>query len=263
MKREPEPATAEFSNSIDKTLSVIDCISRSESTFNTIQKELNLPKATLHRILQSLERYEYIEKLEPSGKYRLGIKFVFYGESVKAQQSMATIAEEYLKQLSLQTGEASSLTVLYQEHCMSLATCRGEDSALTSNLLPFPGLNCSASGKLFLSTRTEEELKAFFANQELQKLTPHTITTYQAIKQEQKKILESGISYDNEENEYGLYCMSVPLYNHTGPIHANIGITAPKSRLFMKNVSDIEAAVRAAAKAISEALTKAKCECPY
>ena len=263
MDKRSETTVSEFSNSIDKTLSVIDCIFQCESTFNTIQKKLNLPKATLHRILQSLEKYEYIEKTDPSGKYRLGLKFVYYGESVKSQQTLPTIAEGYLKKLALSTGESSSLTVLYQEHCMSLVMCHGEESALTSNLLPFPSLNCSASGKLFLSTRTDEELKAYFTNQTIRKLTLNTITTYKEFKEEQKKILEGGISFDDEENEYGLYCMSVPLYNHTGQINANIGITAPKSRLLIKNISDIENEVRKTGKIISDILTKTKCECPY
>ncbi len=263
MTQETKQKQKEFSNSIDKTLSVIDCIFQKEGTFIEIQNRLNLPKATLHRILQSLEKYELIEKVTPADTYRLGLKFIYYSEAVKARISLSSLAEKYLKELAASTGESSSLTVLYQNRCMSLSGFPGEQSALTSNLLPFPSLNCSASGKLFLSTWNDAKLKDFFSNPDIKKLTHNTITTFDAFKQEQKKILEKGMAYDDEENEYGLYCMCAPLQNHTGRINATIGITAPKSRLFMKDVASIETQVRTAASKISDVLIKTKCECPY
>lgn len=254
---------AEFSNSIDKTLSVIDCIFEEEGTFNDIQKKLNLPKATLHRILQSLESHDLIEKVTPGDTYRLGLKFIYYSEMVKKRLSLPSLAEGFLKALASDIGENTSLTVLYQQHCMSLIQCSGEDSALTSNLLPFPALNTCSSGKLFLSRWDDSSLRSFFSKHDLAKPTHNTIVTFEDFKTEQKRILENGISYDDEENEYGLFCMSVPLYNHRGPINANIGITAPKSRLMMKDTESIEEKLRNTAKTISDILVKIKFESPF
>lgn len=259
----PDAKNKEFSNSIDKTLSVIDCIFEEESTFIDIQKKLNLPKATLHRILQSLEKYELIEKIPPTDCYRLGLKFIYYSEAVKTRLSIPSIAQPFLQSLSSALGETTGLSVLYQNHCMSLVSFRGEESALTSNLLPFPTLNCSAAGKLFLSTWTDEELRQYFADSDLKKLTYNTITTYEEFKEEQVRILEEGLAYDDEENEYGLFCISVPLFNHTGQINANIGITAPKSRLFTQDVDAITLQLKDTAREISDVLIKTKCVCPY
>lgn len=259
----PDTKNKEFSNSIDKTLGVIDCIFEEEGTFIDIQKKLNLPKATLHRILQSLEKYELIEKIPSTDCYRLGLKFIYYSEAVKTRLSIPSIAQPYLQALASSIREATALSVLYEDHCMSLVSCRGEDSALTSNLLPFPTLNCSASGKLFLATRSDKELKEYFAGGNLKKLTYNTIVTYEAFKEEQAKILEKGLAYDDEENEYGLFCISAPLFNHTGQINANIGITAPKSRLFTQDVDAIISQLKDTAREISDILIKTKCVCPY
>lgn len=253
----------EFSNSIDKTLSVIDCIFEEEGTFIDIQKKLNLPKATLHRILQSLEKYGLIEKVAPTDHYRLGLKFIYYSEAVKTRLSIPSIAQPFLQSLSASIGESAGLTVLFQEHCLSLASCRGEESALTSNLLPFPTLNCCSAGKLFLSSWSDEQLTEYFSNAHLKKLTHNTIITYDDFKKEQAKILKNGFSCDDEENEYGLFCLSVPLFNHTGQINANIGITAPKSRLFTKDVDAIILQLKDTAREISYVLIKTKCVCPY
>ncbi len=259
----PDTKTKEFSNSIDKTLSVIDCIFEEESTFIDIQKKLNLPKATLHRILQSLEKYELIEKVPSTGCYRLGLKFIYYSEAVKTRLSIPSIAQPFLQSLASTIGEATGLSVLYQNHCLSLVSCRGEESALTSNLLPFPMLYCSAAGKLFLSTWPDEKLKQYFENPDLKKLTYNTIITYEDFKKEQVQILEKGLAYDDEENEYGLFCISVPLFNHTGQINANIGITAPKSRLFTQDVDAITTQLKDTAREISDVLIRTKCVCPY
>lgn len=263
METKEKLKTTEFSNSIDKTLSVIDCIFEEESTFNDIQKKLNLPKATLHRILQSLESHELIEKITPGDTYRLGLKFIYYSELVKKRLSLPSLAEGYLKDLALETGENTALTVLYQQHCMSLIQCSGEDSALTSNLLPFPALNTCSSGKLFLSRWDDSALRSYFSKPDPAKPTHNTIVTFEDFKVEQKKILENKIAYDDEENEYGLFCMSVPLYNHLGPINANIGITAPKSRLMMKDTKSIEEKLRSTAETISDILIKVKFESPF
>ena len=109
-----EPIRAS-SNSIDKTLSVIDCIFEEEGTFIDIQKKLNLPKATLHRILQSLEKYELIEKVPPTDYYRLGLKFIYYSEVVKTRLSIPSVAQSFLQSLSASIRETAGLSVLYQD----------------------------------------------------------------------------------------------------------------------------------------------------
>ena len=201
--------------------------------------------------------------MPPTDYYRLGLKFIYYSEAVKARLSLPSIAQPFLQSLSASTGESTSLSVLYQDHCMSLASCTGETSALTSNLLPFPSLNCCSAGKLFLSTWSDEQLMDFFSNAHFKKLTHNTIITYDDFKKEQAKILENGLAYDDEENEYGLFCISAPLFNHTGQINANIGITAPKSRLFTHDVAAIAGQVKDTARQISDILVKTKCACPY
>ena len=82
--------------------------------------------------------------------------------------------------------------------------------------------------------------------------------TYEEFLEEKQKIIESGVSRDNEEYEYGLYCMSVPLHNHLGPMDATLGVTGPKARIIMKGVDDIEARLKDIAAVISEKLIKIK-----
>lgn len=245
-------------NSIDKTLSVIDYIFGHESTFIEIQKELNLPKATLHRILQSLEDHEYIEKDAITNKYYLGLKFIYYGEGLKARLSLTDIAKESLVALAETIGESISLCILHEGMSLSLLFYRGEESALTSHLVPFSPLNCCASGKLFLSNMSDSDVEAYFNSNAPLRKTARTIMTLEDFLEEKEKIINENVSYDDEEYEYGLFCMSVPLYSYNGRIDASIGITAPKGRLFLKDKNLIKNMLVKTADEISERLVKMK-----
>ncbi|MCI8609243.1 MAG: IclR family transcriptional regulator [Firmicutes bacterium] len=250
-------------NAIDKTISVIDFISEGDVTFTDIQQALELPKATLHRILQSLELYDYIIRNADTEKYRLGKKFIYYGEVVKSQTSIVTIAEGPIKALAEKIGEHVGLSAYYQNHTMTLFSQAGDSSTLTSTLIPFSPLNCSASGKCYLSYMDDDALQNYFTNGPWVKKTVNSICTFADFKAEQARILERGIAYDDEEYEYGLYCMSVPLFNHQGPIFSNVGISAPKARLFMKGADEIEQALRKCGDEISKILTEIRYQPEY
>lgn len=245
-------------NAIEKTVSVIDYLSAKEAAFTEIQRDLGVPKATLHRILQALEAHEFIEKDRVTDTYRLGLKFIYYGESVKGKTDLPCVVNDYLRGLSREIGETCCLSVLYQNTVLNLSSFEGDESALTSRLLPLSPLNCSASGKIYLTHFSDDALREYFSGGGPVKKTSNSICTYEEFLEEKQKIIESGVSRDNEEYEYGLYCMSVPLHNHLGPMDATLGVTGPKARIFMKGVDDIEARLKDIAAVISEKLIKIK-----
>ena len=253
----------EASNAVDKTLAVIDFIFQGETTFTQIHQSLGLPKATLHRILCSLEAYDYVIRDAETEKYKLGRKFIYYGEQVKAQTSIVSVAKDAVEDLAKQVGESVALSALYQGLTLTLLSVQGDSSSLTSMLTPVSPLNCSASGKLHLARMSDEQLRAYFSSGEWRQKTVNTICTFEAFKPEQKKILKSGIAFDDEEYEYGLFCMSVPLRNHNGIIPCNIGLSAPKTRLFMKGADEVEAALRRCAETVSRQLAEIQYQPEY
>ena len=121
----------------------------------------------------------------------------------------------------------------------------------TLDLLSYDGKNYGVP--------TQKSLCVMFYNKQIfEENGVEVPTTYEEFLEEKKNIIESGVSRDNEEYEYGLYCMSVPLHNHLGPMDATLGVTGPKARIFMKGVDDIEARLKDIAAVISEKLIKIK-----
>lgn len=250
-------------NAVDKTLSVIDCIFERELSFTEIREQLDMPKATLHRILQSLESRDFVARDEETERYRLGMKFIYYGEALKSKLSLISIAENSVKELARITGESSCLSILYNNAVFTLVAVEGDASALTSRLIPISPLNCSASGKIYLASRSDEELRAYFNSGSWVRKTANSICTFEDYKAEQKRILSSQLSYDNEEYEYGLFCIASQLSNHTGKINASLGITGPTARIHTKDIPAIEAELKHRVAEVSDILTKIKYEFEY
>lgn len=251
-------------NSIDKTLNVIDCIfNEQEASFIDLKSKLGIPKATLHRILLSLERNEYIKKNELTDKYSLGIKFVYYGESIRSNITIVKIAESILKDLAKTVDETVNIGIQYDNSVLNIFSVKGEESALTSKLVPISPLNCSSIGKIILANKNDLELMSYFNNKLYEKRTPNSISTFEDFKKEQKKILESEISIDNEEYELGLFCIAVPLKNHKGILPAAVSMTGPKVRMEMKNIDTLIKKMKEKTEIINDILIKMKYELDY
>lgn len=251
-------------NSIDKILNVIECIFKEkEISFTEIKEELNIPKSTLHRILLSLEKRGYISRNDVSDKYSLGVKFIYYGETIKSNLTLSKISESILKDLANEIGETVNIGILYNDSVLNILSVKGEESVLTSKLIPISPLNCSSIGKIFLAIKNDIELITYFSGNNYEKRTENSICTLDKFKVEQNSILNSQISFDDEEYEYGLFCIATPLKNHNGIINAAVSITGPKVRMKMKNIDLIQKKLIDKTSVINDILIKIKFDFNY
>ncbi|MFA7367720.1 MAG: IclR family transcriptional regulator [Bacilli bacterium] len=244
---------------LDRALSVIEYIFKNKDvSFSMILKDLKISKSTLFRILYTLESHNYIKKDKETGRYSLGTLFVFYGEEVKYGLTLIKICEDILSTLANKVGESVNLNILYKELVLNVLSVEGEKSVLTSRLIPISPLNCSATGKIFLARKNNLELMNYFASDAWEKRTMNSITTYEDFLKEKEKILKDEISYDNEEYEYGLLCLAMPLRNHKGLMDAVISITGPLTRIKMKGIDELSEELKNSVNTINNILIKTK-----
>ncbi|MFC4803811.1 IclR family transcriptional regulator [Filifactor villosus] len=237
---------------LDKSIKVIDCIFENDSmTFMEIQKKINISKASLHRILYTLEQSDYLEKDRDTDVYRLGKLFAFYGIKVRSSMTITSICEPFMKNLANELGESVNLNIEYDSRVLCLLSFKGESSVISSTLMPISPLNCSASGKLFLLSKTDKELKEYFDSELPEYRTVNSIMSYESYCKERENILEKEVSYDVEEYEYGLFCISIPLKNHQGRLNLNVSISGPRTRMEMKGIDMLEEKLRSTVESIS------------
>src|SRR6056297_1076976 len=202
-----------------------------------ISQKLDLPKATTYRILLTLLKEGYVRKDEED-KYRLGQIFIKYGEKVKDEIDVHTVSKPYIKELAVDTKEAVNLAVDYEEQALILERAEGERTSLVARLIATTPYYCSSSGKIMLSKKPESYIKEYF-NKNLEKRTINTITNYKEFMKEKKDIDKLEIAVDNEEYEYGLYCIASPLYSQDKKLIGVVSLSGPKSRMEYKGIEKL------------------------
>lgn len=85
--------------SVDNTLQVIELLSQNTDIgVAEISRELGLGKATVFRILTTLENRNFVKK-DGLAKYQLGVKFAFFGSIVQEQFDYVSEIRPFLIEL--------------------------------------------------------------------------------------------------------------------------------------------------------------------
>ncbi|WP_029917106.1 IclR family transcriptional regulator [Pelobacter seleniigenes] len=240
-----------------RSFEVIDYISKAPQgvTFSEIVNYLQAPKASIYRILHTLESASWVAR--QGDKYHLDYMFIHYGMLTLSRRDLPKVAGPYLQQLTKELGETTHLAVLSGKQSMLAAVCESQHhiklSSPVGTLLP---LNCTSHGKIFLAWAVTTPLEAFLKDVELVSRTTHSLTTVDALKEEISRIRQQGYALDNLEFFDDIRCCAAPVFDGTGRCVGAIGTTATAVRFPLSAVAQISAKVKSTAAAISEAMGK-------
>jgi len=132
---------------LNKSLSILDTILQHGSPMSTteISEKLGLYPSTIHRILDTLKHWGYVEQVPNNQKYQLGLKVLELGMAKLHQIDLAREATPYLKELVNQCNETVHLGVLKDGEVLYLAK---EESSQTIRMISYVGkrapLHCTA-----------------------------------------------------------------------------------------------------------------------
>jgi DNA-binding IclR family transcriptional regulator len=196
-----------------------------------LAEELDLPKATVHRICQQLEDEGLLQR-EPGGKR-------FTGGRRLRRLAMATMSNSVLnahrrsilQALSQEVGETCNLTVLDGNEIVYLD--RIETNWPYRIHLPVGShlpLHCTATGKLFLANMKPAARRRLIDSLTLTRHTDMTITDPETLEAQLSKVAEEGIGYDSGEFLEGLVSIAVPVIGEDNHMCYAIAIHAPSVR---------------------------------
>jgi DNA-binding IclR family transcriptional regulator len=239
---------------VERALNILACFDNDhpELGISEIALIANLHKATAYRIVTTLVNHGYLEWIEEAQKYRLGKELASLGFKVIQRMDLRREALPFMKELVEVWGETCDLSVFDQGKVFYIEIIRGNHaltiSAAIGQRLP---AYCTASGKLFLSHLPEAELDSIL-EQPLSKKTENTVVNINDLKKQFEIVLKNGYAVDYEEFELGVCAIAAPIYNRQGKIVAAIGSPSPISRMTQERITDIAAAFKKAAFAISQ-----------
>lgn len=216
-----------------------------------LAEELDLSKATVHRIAQQLEEEGLLQR-GPGGKR-------FTGGKRLRRLAMATLSNSVLsahrtailRALSNEVGETCNLTVLDGNQIVYLD--RIETNWPYRIHLPIGShlpLHCTATGKLFLANM-KPAVRRLVKSLTLTRYTDLTITDPEALEQQLCRIAEDGVGYDTGEYLDGLVSLSVPVIGADNLMCFAIGIHAPSVRKSLSELRQYLPSLRHAAARMS------------
>jgi len=242
---------------LDKTFSILDILLQHGSSMHMteIAEKLGFYPSTVHRILDTLKHWGYVEQDSHTQKYQLGLKALELGMAKLHQMDLVREATPYLKELVNQCNETVHLGVLEEGEVLYLAK---EESSQTIRMISYVGkrapLHCTALGKVLLTYLSAEERKRILGEKVLPRLTENTITDKRELEKELSKIREQGFALDKEENEKDVHCVAAPIRNYKGDVIAALSISSPIFRIDRNAQNNIKEALLETSKKISKRL---------
>jgi DNA-binding IclR family transcriptional regulator len=227
-----------------RALSILDqlAVAGQPYTLSQLSARLHIPKATLTRLIESLEAQGYVMHLPDSrGTDRgitLGPRATQLALATLGSSSFTRACRSLLRGLVETLGETCNLTALDGDTVLYIERVETNEPL---RLHMQPGmrvpLHCTASGKLFLSQMTRAERSAVLARLPLTRMTYRTLTDASLLEAELDRLSARGVGIDNEEFVRGMVAVAVPVRDEEGKhVLASLAVHAPTARSSLEDL---------------------------
>jgi len=245
---------------LEKALDIIEVLSRESGNglgISELSRSLgDMGKSTIHRILDTLTAYGYVERAPIKANYRLSWRLFEIGNVVQRQRSLSSIDFQLLQNLRDKYQETVNLAVRVKEHAVTISKLEPVSMPLRAhlNMGEREPLHATAVGKVLISEMDPEKVKELLGEGTLEKLTSNTITSVDSLIEELKKIKDQGYAIDDQELCIGVSCIAMPVKNFDNEIVAAISVTGPTARMNFSKITEIKEDLRIVTEALSEYL---------
>ncbi len=242
--------------SLHRGLEVLDCFAERETwTLSDLAAHLSQSKATVFRVLHTLEQFGYLAKDTATGRYALGMRLQTLGASAMRHEQLRWQALPPLQDLAESTGETVHVGILHEGVVVTVQIVDGTHAVrMHSAVGKRSPAHASALGKVLMAFLPDAEVDAIVARHGLPRFTAGTITEAGALREALHRVRLDGYAQDEEEIEVGLRCLAAPIADAAGRPTAAVAISAPASRMTPERIAALIPRVKAAAARISRML---------
>jgi DNA-binding IclR family transcriptional regulator len=219
---------------VERAIQILNCFSfeRPNLTISEIIEKTKLAKATVYRLLWTLEQYGLIQYDQKDNTYRLGYKPLEYGGIVLENLDIRREADPYLQELHERTGHSTVLVVPQGETIQYLIRHDSDDDFQPRN---FVGrrriLHNGAFGIAILAYMDSDFVEGLLDRYPLEAFTPNTLINKEQFIQRLGKIREDGFFVDVEETFVGYTAIAAPVFDRNDKAIAAVGISGPSFKM--------------------------------
>jgi IclR family pca regulon transcriptional regulator len=229
---EDQGGDRDFVASLEKGLLVIEAFdaSRPRLTLSDVAKLTGITRAAARRYLLTLTRLNYADF---DGRYfTLNPRILRLGYAYLSSASLSARVQPFLEQISEATGESSSAAILDGDDIVYIArsaTRRIMSIGLgVGSRLP---AYCTSLGRAILAYQPEDVIAAYLQRVRLEARTPKTVTDQTEFRAVLEATRAQGYALVNEELEFGLRSIAVPVIQKSGQVTIALNLSAQAGRV--------------------------------
>ena len=239
--------------SLDRALGVLTSVARLERvTLSDLAREIDVPTATTHRILMTLQKHGFVAFDEERQEWMIGIEAYRTGATYLRRSSVLEIGRPILRRLMQDSGETANLAV--PDGAEVVFVGQVETPNPIRAFFP-PGartpMYASGTGKAIMAAMSEAALTRIIDGGSRMAFTDHTLLPDAGLPEDLADTRVRGWSHDREERYEGMSCIGAAIYNSRAEPCAGISVSGPTVRFNDARVPELAAMVMQAAQEIT------------
>jgi DNA-binding IclR family transcriptional regulator len=218
------------SKTLARGLMLLDCFTTQKNKWGvrSLSRQLGFPVATVHRLLTTFEKFNYLEKDPETNLYMLGPKTLGFALLYYSSNPLPKIATEVFKKHTDRWPYNLYLARLKGDEAIYEVTESGT-SPIKINVTIGEGapLHTTAMGKALLAYKEDNFLENYINNVGLRIYTPNTITDPNKFREEIQKVRQNGYSLNNGEHIENVGAVGVPLFDLSDTLIGSVSLAFP------------------------------------
>jgi len=198
-------------------------------TVSEVAEKTGLARAVVRRFLYTLVELGYVIT---DGKYfRLTARILDLGYAYLSSFPLPKIAERFLEQVTLETKESSSASVLEGFDIVYVARVQTRrimsiSLSVGSRLPAF----CTSMGRVLLAQLPEQMLESYLQSATFSKFTERTVCNADELRKEIRSVSKQGYALVDQELELGLRSLAVPVFAGRSRTVAAVNVSTQAAR---------------------------------
>lgn len=244
-------------STINRVLDILETVAASERPLSPtdLAVQLDIPKASLHRLVGTLEEQGYLQTRMNQRGLQPGHRLHRVALGVLASAPMQAQRRAILGALSEEIGETCNVAVpdgsemIYFDRAETHWPVRVQ--LQIGSRVP---VCATAGGKMYLSSLPRAKRESLISHIKLVPFTVNTILDTEQLHAELDATAERGYALDNEEYIDGMVAMAVPITDEADRLYATLSFHAPCMRVPFAAVTDFLPQIRTASTKLSSLL---------
>jgi IclR family acetate operon transcriptional repressor len=226
VSRTRQPSTRRI-GAAERAIAVLDTLAEGgELGTNEIARRTGMTPSTVSRQLGTLAASGLVERVDATGRYRLGLRIVHLANALLARLDVREVARPHLVALVEATGETATLSVPGDTDAITVDFVPGSHHVQPVSRLGRPSIaHATSAGKVMLAFSGRE-----LPDGPLRAYTPSTITDPQALAAEIAEVRSRGWAQAVGEREPDLAAIAAPIRSSRGELEAIVALQGPSSR---------------------------------